>query len=261
MGVLRADRRRGRHQGQEQARRDRRAVVVAAVYRRARFLRDEQPAAAGALLRPPGPGHRVQTGHGQGHRPGPGLAAPAVQRIDHRAAADRRPVAGGRVAAGRSGAVPCPAAGRRDAARDRAGLLRLRDTAVPRVLSRPVDELQLPGLGHAVQAPGRGLLRAGRGVRRGSFRDARLARQGPGRAARRAARQGSEHRRSRPRPVRRRGRPRRGDQPRPGGPVRGDRPAPCGLPGGLLVSRPEPGPAAPPAAKPGRPARPAAAPV
>ena len=64
--------------------------------------------------------------HGQGHRAGAGLAPAAVQGVDHRAAADRRAVAGGGVAAGRPGAVPRPAAGRRDARRDRAGLRGLR---------------------------------------------------------------------------------------------------------------------------------------
>ena len=49
----------------------------------------------------------------------------------------------------------------------------------PRSAARPGHALQLPGLGSALQAPGRGLLRAGRGVRRRSVRDARLARQEP----------------------------------------------------------------------------------
>ena len=129
-------------------------------------------------------------GGGEGRRPGAGVAPAAVPGDDHGRAADDRAVARGRVAAGGPGAVPRSAAGGRDAGRDRAGLRRRGDPAFPRVGARPDDGLQLPGLGRSVQAPGGGLLRAGRGVRRRPVRDAGVARPDPGRAAGRAARQG-----------------------------------------------------------------------
>ena len=251
-----ADPRRGRHQGQEPARRDRRAVVVAPVHRRARVLRDERPAAARPQLRPPRPGHRVLAGTRAGHRPGAGLASAAVPGVDLGAAAHRRPVAGGGVAAGQPGAVPRQAAGRRHATGDRAGLRGLRDAAVPRLGRGPADGLQLPGLGRPVQAPGRRLLRACRGVRRRSVRDARLARQGARRAARRVARQ------DRPwRGFPGRGHPprRRGGQPGARHARRRDRGTARRVTGGLLVSRDEPGAAARPAGQPGDTAGPAAA--
>ena len=181
---------RGRDQGEKQTRRDRRALVVAPVHRRARVLRDERPAAARARVRPQGPGPGVRAGPGQGHRTGAGVTAPAVQGQHRRAPADHGAVADGRAAAGQPGAVPGETAGRRDARGDRGGLRRLRHAPVPAVGRRPGHALQLPGLGSAVQAPRRGLLCAGRGVRRRPVRDAGVARAQQGEPARRAARSG-----------------------------------------------------------------------
>ncbi len=47
----------------------------------------------------------------------------------------------------------------------RIGVLPLTTAQWRRVLEKLAAQAQLPGLGRAVQAPGRGLLRAGRGVR------------------------------------------------------------------------------------------------
>ena len=160
-----ADPGRGRDQGQEQARRDRRAVVVPAVHRRAGVVRDERPAGAGPQLRAGRAGAGLRAGPGQGHRPGAGVRVAALPGPHRGAAADHGAVAAGAGAAGQPGAVPGQAAGGRDAARDRGGVRGLRHAAVPAVGRRPGHALQLPGLGRAVQAPRRGLLRAGRGVR------------------------------------------------------------------------------------------------
>src|SRR5487761_1828803 len=98
----------------------------------------------------------------------------------------------------------------------------------------------LPGLGHAVQAPGRGLLRARGGVRRGSVRHAGLARPEQGGTAGRAAAG------------------RRGPAGAAASGERGGRPAARRVPGRLLDTGAERGPAAGDARGPaGRP-RPAA---
>ena len=178
---------RERHQGPQQARRDRRAVVVPPVRRGAGVVRDEWPAGPRPELRPARPGHGVRAGHGQGPGPGAGFPARPLPGPDRGPAADHRAVALGHRGARRAGAVPGQAAGRGDAARDRGGVRGVRHPAVPPVRARPGDVLLLPGLGRAVQAPGRGLLRAGREVRRRPVRDAGLARPRPGGTARRAA--------------------------------------------------------------------------
>ena len=154
-----------RDQGQEQARRDRRAVVVPAVHRRARVVRDERQAGPGPQLRQGRAGARLRAVPGEGHRPGAGVTGAALPGPDRGAAADHRAVAPGAAAAGQPGAVPGQAARGRDAARDRGGVQRVRHAAVPQVRRRSGHALQLPGLGRAVQAPGRRLLRAGRRVR------------------------------------------------------------------------------------------------
>ena len=154
-----------RDQGQEQARRHRRAVVVAPVHQRAGVVRHERPAGPRPQLRPGRAGARLRTVPGQGHRPGAGVTRAPVPGPDRGAAADHRAVAAGAGPPGQPGAVPGQAARGRYAARDRGGVRRVRHAAVPALARGPGHALQLPGLGGAVQAPGRGLLRAGRGVR------------------------------------------------------------------------------------------------
>jgi hypothetical protein len=236
---------RGRDQGQEQARRDRRAVVVPPLHQRAGVLRHERPAGPGAQLRSGRPGARLRAFPGQGHGPRAGIPGAPLSGPHRGAAADHRAMAAGAGPAGQPGAVPGQAARGRDAARDRGGVRRLRHAAVPPVGLRSGHAVQLPGLGSALQASRRGLLCAGRGVRPRSVRPAGLAGQGPGGTARGAAPDSG----GRPRLARGPGsrgcgrcggHPRRGlaGQPRRAGQAAGR------VPGGVLVTGAEPGPAA-----------------
>ena len=202
--------------------------MVAAVHQRARVVRHERSAGPRPQLRPGRAGARLRLVPGEGHCPGAGLTGAALPGPDRGAAAHHRPVAAGTGPPGRPGAVPGQAARGRDAARDRGGVRRVRHAAVPAVGRRPGHALQLPGLGSAVQAPGRGLLRAGRGFRPGPVRHAGLARQGPRRTARGAA----------PDPGPGRDRPARVGRPGRARPPAGR------VPGDVLDARAEPGPAA-----------------
>ena len=131
-----ADPGRRRHHGAQQARRDRRAVVVAAVHRRAGVVRRRAagwPAAAATPAR--GQVHRLRADPGHGHRAGcraPGRSPYQVTDRDP-AARPTRSGSGSHEALAGAGAVPGQAAGRRDAARDRGGVRRVRHAAVPAV--------------------------------------------------------------------------------------------------------------------------------
>ena len=114
-------------------------------------------------------------------------ARPYRVRIGFRAV-HRTRLGQGRDRAVRAGPAERQAAGRRGAARTRDDLRRRGCAAVPTLGRRPRPALQLPRLDGAVQAPGRHVLPAGRGVRRRPVPHPALAWSRPRRAARPAAR-------------------------------------------------------------------------
>ena len=172
------------------ARHDRRAVVVAPVHRHPRGdLRRRAGSTAGAPYARKGQVLDLDLDAGPAERPGAGLARRAVPG---RRSRSRRTTSAAwtRVeqALAHAGAVPGEAAGRRDA--DTRSWTVFDELGLPLF---PVDaghELLLPRLGRALQAPVRGALPAGRGVRRRPVPGAGLARPGARGAARRAARRG-----------------------------------------------------------------------
>ena len=95
LAARQADPGRGRDQGAQQARRDRRAVVVPAVHRRTRVQRHRRPAGPRPQLRPGRPGAGLRAVPGQGHRPGTRVAAAALPGPHRGAAADQAAVAPG----------------------------------------------------------------------------------------------------------------------------------------------------------------------
>ena len=110
---------RGRHPGAQQARRDRRVVVVAAVHRRAGVVRARRPADPGPQLRPRRARCSTSTlAPGRGRPRGCRARGRSRTRSRSGSTPFDEPRSGRRIerGAGRAGAVPRPAAGRRDAA-------------------------------------------------------------------------------------------------------------------------------------------------
>ncbi len=218
--------------------------MVEALPDRARVVRHGDPAHPGTQLRPGRAGPRAGRRPGFGHRDRPGIASHPVPGPDRHPDVQRSTVDKGGAGPGRAGAVPGPAAGRRDAGGDRGGLHLGRCAAVPGPGRRAAHVVQLPGLGCAVQAHRGELLPAGRGVRRRPVPDPALAGPGPGHPAGQPAG-----------PARRR--PPEGQAPRPGRGAAPDRHCPrtvrcgqwgAGRGGAAVLGRP--GAAATPSAHP-----------
>ncbi len=155
----------GRHQGAQQARRLRPKAGGPALDRGAGELQHRRAAEPGPHLCPQGPGARLDDRAGAGPGQGAGIAAEAVRRDDPGQAADRGPMDESRQG-GIGGHLECrPPDRRRDAGKPGRHLPGGGTVAVPGEARRPEDRVLLPGLVEPVQAHGRRLLPAGRGVR------------------------------------------------------------------------------------------------